>query len=197
MDRLSKLSDFNRMKRSVGHIIDVVAAVALISMTVHVVANALLRSLASRPIQNTLEYVQYWYLPLIAILGFVSAQLRGRHIVADLIYQALPTSLKRGVSIATQSACAIVMAGFAWGTWHYALHSLQIGRTAGLTDIPTWPVHFLFPVAFLILSIDFMAEAIGKLRGSSENGQSNEEYDMTLLSVVESRPGENESGRRK
>lgn len=196
MNRLATLKNKPGLRRIFGASVDIIAAVVLVAMTLHVVVNALFRSLANRPIQNSLEYVQYWYVPLIAMLGFISAQLRGRHIVADLIYQALPPSLKRGVAIVTQSACAITMVGFSWGTWSYALHSFDIGQTAGLADIPIWPVHFLLPVTFLILSIDFATEVVALLRGgTSRQVDSGSEYDTVSLAGIEGGPVEYRTGR--
>lgn len=165
--------------------IDAVAGVALIAMTVHVVANGILRSFADSPIEHTLEYVQYWYLPVIAMLGFLSAQLRGRHITADLLYQALPGSVKRWVAVWSDMACAAVMCAFTWGTWHDALHRLEIRQTAGLSDVPTWPVHFLLPLTFALLAVGFAAAAYRGVRRVDPNDVPGEAEEVMALLVAE------------
>lgn len=165
--------------------IDAVAGVTLIAMTVHVVANGILRSFAGSPIEHTLEYVQYWYLPVIAMLGFLSAQLRGRHITADLLYQALPGWVKRWVTVGSNMVCAAVMCAFAWGTWHDALHRLEIRQTAGLTDVPTWPVHFLLPLTFALLAVGFAAAAYRGVRRVDLNDVPGEAEEVMALLVAE------------
>lgn len=162
--------------------VDAVAGVTLIAMTVHVVANGILRSFAGSPIEHTLEYVQYWYLPVIAMLGFLSAQLRGRHITADLLYQLLPGQVKRWVTVGSNAVCAAVMCAFAWGTWQDALHRLEIRQTAGLTDVPTWPVHFLLPLTFVVLAVGFAGAAYqGVRRADFHDVQGEDEEVMALL----------------
>lgn len=175
--------------------IDAVASVALIAMMVHVVANGILRSFAGSPIEHTLEYVQYWYLPVIAMLGFLSAQLRGRHITADLLYQALPKSVKRWVTVGSNLLCAVVMCAFARGTWHDALHRLEIRQTAGLTDVPTWPVHFVLPLTFALLGIGFAAAAYRGVRRVDLNDLPGEADEVMALLVAEGAMREDQHGR--
>lgn len=162
--------------------VDAIAGVVLIAMTVHVVANGILRSFAGSPIEHTLEYVQYWYLPVIAMLGILSAQVRGRHITADLLYQLLPGPVKRCVAVGSNGVCAAAMCAFAWGTWQDALHRLEIRQTAGLTDVPTWPVHFLLPLTFVLLAVGFAGAAYqGVRRADFDDVQGEDEEVMALF----------------
>lgn len=175
--------------------IDAVAGVALIAMTVHVVANGISRSFAGAPIEHTLEYVQYWYLPAIAMLGFVSAQLRGRHITADLLYQALPGPVKRWVAVGSNVLCGAVMCAFAWGTWHAALHRLEIRQTAGLTDVPTWPVHFLLPLTFAMLAAGFATAAYRGTRSADFDDVQGETEEVMALFAAEDATREDQPQR--
>jgi TRAP-type C4-dicarboxylate transport system permease small subunit len=188
-DAMEGLSRFGVLcghaRRLLVGVVEAVAGVALITMTVHVVANGILRSFAGSPIEYTLEYVQYWYLPVIAMLGFVSAQLRGQHITADLLFQALPGSVKRWVAVGCNAICAAVMCAFAWGTWHDALHRLEIRQTAGLTDVPTWPVHFLLPLTFALLAVGFAAAAYRGVRRADFDDLPGEAEEVMALLVAE------------
>ena len=175
--------------------VDAVAGVALVAMTVHVVANGIFRSFFGSPIEHTLEFVQYWYLPVIAMLGFLSAQLHGRHITADLLYQVLPGPVKRGVVVGSNSICAVVMCAFAWGTWHDALHRLEIRQTAGLTDVPTWPVHFLLPLTFALLASGFAAAARRGADDTVSEDLIGEADEVMALVAAEKSVRENQSER--
>lgn len=188
---------FQQARKRLISIVDSLAAVVLIVMTLHVVMNALSRSLQSRPIEYTLEYVQYWYLPIIAMLGFLSAQLRGRHIVTDLIFQALPPVTKRAVAMSIQGACALVMAGFAWGTWGSALHSATVGQSAGVTDIPTWPVYFLVSITFSILAIEFGAGFVELLRNQAKLEETINGHETEMITAaLQNDPTEVRVGRQ-
>lgn len=136
-------------------LIEVPAVIVTFVMMVHIAANALLRSLGGNPINHTLELTQYWYVPIIALLGFVAAQARNEHIVADLIFDKLPEVTRRWVLGFGYVVTAVVMAGFAWYGWEEALHSAKIGDTAGVSTLISWPVAFLVPLVFASLTVQF------------------------------------------
>ncbi|MDI9896159.1 TRAP transporter small permease [Rhodococcus sp. IEGM 1381] len=75
---------------------------------VHTVANALSRTVFGEPIGGTLERVQYWYMPLIVLLGFVIAMQRGEHVRADMFFSRSPDASKRYVASSASVICAVV-----------------------------------------------------------------------------------------
>lgn len=136
-------------------LIEVPAVIVTFVMMVHIAANALLRSLGGSPINHTLELTQYWYVPIIALLGFVAAQARNEHITADLIFDKLPPVTRPWVLGIGYIITAVVMAGFAWYGWGEAQHSAKIGKTAGVSTLISWPVMFLVPLVFASLTAQF------------------------------------------
>jgi len=136
-------------------------------MMFHITANALLRTFADQPLPDTLEITQYWYLPIVAFLGFIAAQHRGQHIAADLIFERLPHVVRPYVLSLMFALCALVSAGFAWFSWPEALHSYDIGRTAGVSDLISWPTYFLPPVAFAVLTVQFVWAAVRSITDPS------------------------------
>ncbi|MGW5382215.1 TRAP transporter small permease [Nocardia sp. NPDC003963] len=149
-------------------LIEVPAVIVLFVMMLHVTANALLRAFASSPIQNTLEITQYIYLPIIALLGFMAAQSRGEHIVADLVTHYFPRRVRRAVLATGYVAALIVMAGFARYGLAEALHARDIGQTAGVSTVVSWPVLFLVPIAFAVLAVQLGFAAVRALRGGED-----------------------------
>ncbi|GLZ11455.1 hypothetical protein Acsp04_16900 [Actinomadura sp. NBRC 104425] len=141
-------------------VIEVAAVAVTFVMMLHITVNALLRSFADRPVPNTLEIVQYWYLPVVAFLGFVAAQHRGQHIAADLLFERLPQAGRRPVLAVVLAACCALAAGFAWYGWQEALHAYEIKKTAGVSEVPAWPTYFLVPLAFAGLTAQFAAAAV-------------------------------------
>ncbi|OZD59767.1 hypothetical protein CH263_22470 [Rhodococcus sp. 06-1059B-a] len=186
----------SRVRALLLHVVEVVAGAVLIVMTMHVVANGLMRSFAGAPIEHTLEYVQYWYLPVIAMLGFLSAQMRGRHITADILYQVLPRTVKPWVTVWTNIACAVVMCAFAWGTWGDALHRFDIRQTAGLTDVPTWPVYLLLPMTFVLLAAGFATASWRGLRRGEAFAPATEADEVKAALAAEGAVRDSHPGRR-
>jgi TRAP-type C4-dicarboxylate transport system permease small subunit len=145
--------------RALAFVIEVPAVIITFVMMLHVTANAVMRTWYDSPINNTLEMVEYWYLPLVAFLGFIAAQIRGQHIAADLVYEMLPSVTKRFVLAVVFVVCSVMSAGFAWFGWGEAVHAMDIGKTAGVSDLVAWPAYFLVPLAFGSLTIQFLVAA--------------------------------------
>lgn len=150
----------DRRRLSAALLIEVPAVVVILVMMAHVAANALLRAFFDSPLPNTLEVTQYWYLPIVAFLGFVAAQARGQHVATDLLYKALPYVTKRYVLALGLLAGSVVSFGFAWFGWQEAVHAYEISQTAGVSDLVAWPSYFLIPLAFGSLSIQFLVAAV-------------------------------------
>lgn len=140
--------------------VEIPAVVVVFAMMLHVTANALSRSLLDHPLEHTLEIVQYWYLPIIALLGFVAAQARGQHIAADLVYEKLPPVAQGPMLAVLYGVSALVCAAFARYSWPEALDARRLGQTAGVTDLPSWPVYFLVPLVFAILAVQLAVAAV-------------------------------------
>lgn len=141
-------------------LIEIPAVIVTFAMMLHITANALLRTFKNEPLPNTLEITQYWYLPIIAFLGFIAAQARGQHIAADLIYERFPEVTKRYVLAMLSVLAAAVCLGFAWFGWGEAVHAREIGKTAGVSDVVAWPPYFLVPLAFGVMVVQFLYSAV-------------------------------------
>ncbi|WP_051017505.1 TRAP transporter small permease [Rhodococcus sp. R1101] len=166
-------------------LIEIPAIVVLFVMMIHVTANALTRAFASSPIPNTLEITQYIYVPIIALLGFMAAQSRGEHIVADLVAQYFPKNVRRAVLAGGYAIGVVVFLGFAWFGLQEALHARDIGKTAGVSTVVAWPVYFLVPIAFGVLTVQFALAGIRVLRGAEDAVDSVEEADAEVARIQE------------
>jgi TRAP-type C4-dicarboxylate transport system permease small subunit len=145
--------------RAIDLLIEVPAVIITFVMMLHISLNAILRTWFSAPIDRTLEMVTYWYLPLVAFLGFVAAAIRGEHIAADLIYEKLPRVTRRFVLGLLLTLSAVVCAGFAWFGYAEATHAREIGRTAGASGLVSWPTYYLVPLAFGLMTAQFLYDA--------------------------------------
>lgn len=151
-------------RRVLELMIEIPAVIVTFVMMVHITANAVLRTWADRPIAHTLEITEYWYLPLVAFLGFIAAALRGQHIAADLIFEMLPKVTRRFVLAFFLLLAAIVCFGFARFGLDEALHAQEIRQTAGVSELVAWPTYYLAPISFGALTVIFAWDAVKALR---------------------------------
>lgn len=156
--------------RTGNRALEFLAAITLILMMLHVVANALLRSFANSPITGTNEYVGYWYLPLVAFIGFVAAQRRDEHIEARLVFDRLPKRNQREIDVFGLLLAGAAYLAFGWYGGLEAVDGFQIGLTGGVTGVVIWPVTFVVPFAFAILGVLVLFEAVAVARGTREPG---------------------------
>ena len=144
----------------------ITTAAAVIVMMLHIVTHALARSLFDAPIYGTNEIVEYWYLPIVALLGIPAAQLQKEHITVTMLTErARPAT----AAVFTIFACilgALVSIAFAWFGFDRAVANMAIGSTADVSDIVTWPVYFLIPVVFVLLAALYVLDAIAIIRSS-------------------------------
>jgi TRAP-type C4-dicarboxylate transport system permease small subunit len=145
-------------------LIEVPAVIVTFVMMFHITANAILRTWFNKPVAHTLEITEYWYLPLVAFLGFIAAALRGQHIAADLIFEQLPRVTRRFVLALLLLVSALTCFGFARFGWDEAVHAQEIGQTAGVSELVAWPTYYLAPISFGALTVIFAWEAVRALR---------------------------------
>ena len=148
---------FNRV---LDRCLTVTTAAAVIVMMLHIVTHALARSIFHAPLHGTNEIVEYWYLPIVALLGIPAAQLQKEHITVTMaIERAKPAT----AAVFTVFACvlgALVSIAFAWFGLNRALEYMAIGQTADVSDVITWPVYFLVPVVFVLLAVLYVFDAV-------------------------------------
>lgn len=146
------------------NVITFIAAVTTLLLMAHTLANVFMRSAFGTPVRGTIELVGYWYLPIIAFLGFIYAQYKETHIEANIVYDMLPFRNQREVLIGGRLICAVICAAFAYYGWIEAMHNFRIGKVAGALEIPIWPVTLLVPVVFGVLTLQLVASAIRAVR---------------------------------
>lgn len=138
----------------------VIGAVAVVVMMLHIVANALLRSMNNTPLTGTNEYVTYWYMPLVALLGFIVAQREGVHTEASVLFDRLPRRNRIELHIAGLVLTGVICAGFAYFGWREAMHNWELKLTGGVVGVVIWPMTFLIPVTYAVLAVQVVTEAV-------------------------------------
>ncbi|WP_209323204.1 TRAP transporter small permease [Brevibacterium renqingii] len=149
----------------------VTTAAAIIVMMLHIVTHALARSIFHAPIYATNEIVEYWYLPIVALLGIPAAQLQKQHITVTMAIERVKPAT---AAVFTVFACllgALVSIAFAWFGLSKALENTAIGSTADVSDVITWPVYYLVPIVFVLLAVLYILDVVAILRRRTEAGE--------------------------
>lgn len=144
----------------------IIASIGIVIMMLHILANVFTRYLFNSPLPNTLEYVSFWYLPIVSVLGFVLAKQANEFIDAPLIFDKLTWGNRRILVIMFSGMGLVVCSAYTYFTFvNEALHGLKVQTTGGVSSLPIWPVFFLVPVIFAILAVIYLVDLIKAVRG--------------------------------
>lgn len=135
-----------------------IAALAIIVLMLQIMANVAARTIFNHPLPGSLEITQYWYLPIAALLGIVSAQVRNENLRADILFGRMHAVARYWISVVTNVLCTVVAVGFAYFSLQTALDNMSIGKTAGISGFIMWPATFVVPLAFALLAIVYLAQ---------------------------------------
>ncbi|ALJ18858.1 TRAP transporter small permease [Microbacterium sp. No. 7] len=154
-------------------------ALVLLVMLVYVVANAVTRTTLRFSLPASIELTQYWFMPLVAGIGFVGAQMVGQHVDADLFYGWFSDRAKRWLTICVRLFAAAFMLFWAWFALQEALYAQNKGIHAGYTDIPAWPAYFIIPLAFAGMAVILIIQAWRAWRSPADT------FDESLEELME------------
>lgn len=174
----------NRVSRVFLALIELLAVIGIFAMMFHVSLNAFMRTLFSAPLFGTLELTSFWYLPLVAALGFIAAQLRREHIKADLVFEMMPRFAQIITFVVVTVACATVSALIFYYGLGEALHALSIGTTAGNTEYQTWFFQALTALAFLFLAVHYLTQVAVALRKGELPGEGKPDSGSTVQEAL-------------
>jgi TRAP-type C4-dicarboxylate transport system permease small subunit len=139
--------------------------IAVLALMLHVTLDTFLRKTVGDPIDGTLEYVQFWYMPAIALLGFVAAELQDDHMTAPVLYERMSRTMRRELSLLAAVVTVVVLLAFAWLGMEEAILQFERGATGPVSGIVIWPAVFLVPLASVATAI---AVLLGQLEGRWE-----------------------------
>src|SRR5699024_1779201 len=132
----------------------VLGGIGIVMLMLHVVLDVSLRFLLNKPIQGTLEFSQFWYMPIIVFLGLAIAERTDQHISAPIVYDRLSPRLKIELTIVSTVLSVALLIGFAWYGYQEALTHLQ-QRSAGIvSEVPIWPARFLVPIGCVMFALE-------------------------------------------
>ncbi|MCP1337091.1 TRAP transporter small permease [Futiania mangrovi] len=141
-----------RLVRRATDLSMVFAGIALVLMTVHVVADVTARVVFNSPIPGTLEIVAFYY--MVAAIVFPAGYLerRDEHITVELFYMRLSPFGQRICYAFSGLLTAVFFSIFAYQSWLDALKATRTREMVmGAAQIEIWPARYVLPISFALL----------------------------------------------
>lgn len=150
----------------VTRVLGIVGALAIFAILIHTLANVAMRFLFNAPIPNAIEIISYWYMLILAYVGFVLAKLAKQTMDAPIIFDSLTWGNRRVLVVFSNALATAFCAVTAYFTLTGdALPASQINKMAGASTLPVWPVLFIVPVVFAVLAVLYAVDTVQAVRG--------------------------------
>jgi TRAP-type C4-dicarboxylate transport system permease small subunit len=98
------------------------------------------------------DELQIFIMVFMAFLGAGVVAWRGQHLRMDVLVNALPASLRRGVQI-IELAVIVILASFVlWNSTYYAQQMFNFGRVSDMGRVPMWIPHGAVAIGFGLIA---------------------------------------------
>jgi TRAP-type C4-dicarboxylate transport system permease small subunit len=124
------------------------------------------RKFFGSPMMGYIDYIEA-IMPIIAIMGIAYVQRDGTHIRMDMVVNALSGRALWFFELMSILAILVLITLLTWGAWEHFLRSFDCSRPFCSRDssidvgIPTWPSKLVVPVAFAVLVMRLLLQAVG------------------------------------
>lgn len=121
------------------------------------------------PLLGYVDYIEA-LMPLIAIMGVSYVQREGGHIRMDIVVGQLKGRLLWLAELITILLMLTLMIALVWGAWSHFDRSFDCARPLCSRDssidisLPIWPSKLVVPVAFAVLTLRLVLQAVGYAR---------------------------------
>ena len=127
----------------------IVSAIGLGLMVVHITLDVAGRTGFRNPLPGTLEFVQYVYMPVIALCAMAMAERMGQHPRVTVLLPADGTASRRAVDIIGQVTLIVVVGLLFYSGIGAAEHSIAIDESViAAINVPVWPAKVIAVIAF-------------------------------------------------
>jgi len=100
----------------------------------------------------------------LAMVGSIAACRDNKHIRIDLISHILSGPVVAWSKVVVDLFAAAVCAVIGWQAWRLVREEMSWGDTV-FTDVPLWTLHAIVPLAFLLISYQFLLRIVRLLIG--------------------------------
>lgn len=139
------------------------AAFSLMFLAVYSVAG---REFFASPMLGYVDWIEL-LMPVIAIMGVAYVQRNGIHIRMDIIIGQMSGRLLWAIEFIGILLILILMLALVWGSWAHFDRSFDMSKPLWSRDstidvgLPIWPAKLIVPLAFGLLSLRLVLQAVG------------------------------------
>ena len=127
------------------------------------------RNAANTPLPGYVDWIEQ-AMPLIAFMGIAFVMREGGHIRMDILVGRLRGRALYLVELVTTLFVLLLMVLLVWGTWSHFQRSFDFAAPLWSRDssmdiaLPIWPAKLLAPVAFFVLCLRLVVQAVAYAR---------------------------------
>jgi TRAP-type C4-dicarboxylate transport system permease small subunit len=149
--------------------VQAIGSLAAAVLMLQIVVDVTLRYIFNNPLRGTIEYVQFWWMPLLAAAGIFTAQARGEHIRMELVAAGAKPVVRRALGVLSALLTVVFVGLISWHSAVAAYGAMERGEATTSMRAPIWPVRFWLVLALL----GVVAAAIAGVRteASSSDGR--------------------------
>ena len=140
-------------------VLDVIGGLCLAALLALTVSDALLRSLANRPVFGASDLIQV-LLCLVVAASLPLCVAAGRAIAIDILVDRLPIRLRRPLTRLISATSAGLLLLTAWRCYINAGEASQFGESTMLLRIGYGPFYLALAISFFFCALLFAAEAL-------------------------------------
>ena len=162
----SLLSRLDRALRPLERVMALVSGLATFSLMFLAAYSVTGRKFFNSPLSGYVDYIEA-AMPLIAFMGISYVQREGGHIRMDILVSALRGRVLWLFELISVLLILILILGLIWGSWSHFDRSFDCARPLCSRDssidigIPIWPSKLVVPVAFSVLALRLILQAVG------------------------------------
>lgn len=140
------------------------AGIATVALMFSVVPDLISRSLFGVAIYGMSE-TGIMLLVLIVFLALPVAQVRKEHFYVGVLDSVFPARVLKRVWIFRDLTSALISGTFAWYAISGAIASTKrLEQSYAVVEFPVWPAKILVAVGLTLLAMQFLVDALGRLR---------------------------------
>jgi len=162
----SLLSKLDRALLPLERLCALVSGLAIFSLMFLAAYSVTGRKFFAAPLPGYVDYIEA-AMPIIAIMGVSYVQRDGTHIRMDMLVSKLKGRVLWLFELISVLLMLLLIVALTWGGWEHFGRSFDCARPLCSRDssmdigIPIWPSKLVVPVAFGILSLRLILQAVG------------------------------------
>jgi TRAP-type C4-dicarboxylate transport system permease small subunit len=149
-----------------SRILGMIGAAAIGLMALHVFLDVIARNLFGRGFPGTLDFVQYWWMPMAAVMPMALAELKNEHITVTIMTEKLQGFAKRFFDTLTGVLSLVIVAAITYYSSFSAVHAMERGEKAlGAAWLPVWPIRIVLIAGLALFTLQLVVTVYRSVMG--------------------------------